>query len=321
MKAVTLGEIMLRLTPFGHKQLVQAETLEADYGGAEANVAVALAVWGEEASFVSKVPANGVGQAAVNALRRYGVDTRHILRGGERLGLYYAERGADRRAGSVVYDRAGSAFSQSVPEEYDWDAIFTGADRFHITGITPALGEGCARLAETACRKAKEHGAAVSCDVNYRSKLWGKERAAKVLERLFRYVDVCIVNENHAKELFGCTDERTLAERYGFTHVAFTYRRTKDARHNKIWAELYAGGEKVQSRAYEMEMVDRIGGGDAFAAGLVYALGHGYPLQNAVDFAEAASCLKHSVEGDQCLIGSEEIAALAAGGGSAQVRR
>ena len=249
------------------------------------------------------------------------MDTRHVLRGGERLGIYYAERGADRRAGSVVYDRAGSAFSQSVPEEYDWDAIFAGADRFHITGITPALGEGCARLAETACRKAKEHGAAVSCDVNYRSKLWGKERAAKTLEGLFRYVDVCIVNENHAQELFGCSDERTLAERYGFTHVAFTYRRTKDARHNKIWAELYAGGEKVQSREYEMEMVDRIGGGDAFAAGLVYALGHGFALQSAVDFAEAASCLKHSVEGDQCLIGAEEIAALAAGGGDAQVRR
>ncbi len=321
MKAVTLGEIMLRLMPPGFRRLLQAETFEAEYGGAEANVAVALAVWGEEAKFVSKVPANGLGQAAVNKLRRYGVDTRQILRGGDRLGIYYAERGADRRASNIVYDRMNSAFACSEAEEYDWDAVFAGADWFHITGITPALGEGCARLAETACRRAKEHGAVVSCDVNYRSKLWGEEQAAKTLEGLFRYADVCIVNENHAKELFGCTDECTLAERYGFTHVAFTCRRTQDARHNSIGGSLYANGERVQSRTYAMEMADRIGGGDAFAAGLIYALGNGFPLQKAVDFAVAASCLKHSVEGDCCLVEKEQILQLANGGDPAQVKR
>ena len=307
MKVVTLGEIMLRLTPRGFARLVQAGEFEVRYGGAEANVAAALANWGEEAVFVSKVPANELGQAAVNSLRAAGVDTRHVLRGGERLGLYYAERGADRRAGKVVYDRADSAFALSHAEEYNWDDIFEGADRFHITGITPALGRNAEAVALAACKAAKEHGAAVSLDVNYRSKLWGAAEAAKALEALFAYVDVCIVNENHAKELFGAPDERALAERYNFACVAFTYRRTQDALHNSIWGSLYAGGERVLSRRYEMEMIDRIGGGDAFAAGLLYALGHKFTLQKAVDFAEAVSCLKHSIEGDACLISLEEV--------------
>lgn len=317
MKVVTLGEIMLRLTPPGYGLLVQAGGFEARYGGAEANVAVALANWGEEAAFVSKVPANELGQAAVNSLRAYGVDTRHVLRGGGRLGVYYAERGADRRAGKVVYDRADSAFALSESSEYDWNEIFAGADWFHITGITPALGKRAEELANTACRKAKEHGVVVSCDVNYRSKLWGREQAAKALEKLFGAVDVCIVNESQAEELFGVSGEgapRALAERYGFTHVAFTYRRTKDARHNAIWGSLYANGEQVHSRVYEMEMVDRIGGGDAFAAGLLHALGHGSPLQEAADFAAAASCLKHSVEGDVCVLPEDDVINLCAGG-------
>ena len=320
MKVVTLGEIMLRLTPHGFARLVQAGEFEARYGGAEANVAAALASWGEDAAFVSKVPANELGQAAVNSLRALGVDTHYVLRGGERLGLYYAERGADRRAGKVVYDRADSAFALSRVEEYDWDGIFEGADRFHITGITPALGRNAEAVALAACKAAKEHGAVVSLDVNYRSKLWGAADAAKALEALFAYVDVCIINENHAKELFGASDERTLAERYNFACVAFTYRRTQDALHNSIWGSLYADGELVQSRRYEMEMIDRIGGGDAFAAGLLYALGHGFEPQKSVDFAEAASCFKHSVEGDVCFASAEEIAALCSGSGG-QIER
>lgn len=311
---------MLRLTPPGFQRFVQAGSFEVYYGGAEANVAAALANWGEEVAFVSKVPANELGQAAVNSLRAVGVDTRYVLRGGDRLGIYYVERGADRRAGKVVYDRAGSAFALSRAEEYDWDKIFAGADWFHFTGITPALGKNAEEVTLSACKAAKERGVTVSCDVNYRSKLWTKEHAAKTMEKLFGYADVCIVNENQAKELFGAMDERALAERYHFACVTFTYRRTQDALHNSIWGSLYAGGERVQSRRYEMEMVDRIGGGDAFAAGLLYALGHGFEPQRAVDFAEAASCFKHSVEGDVCFASAEEIAALCSGSGG-QIER
>ena len=314
MKIVTLGEIMLRLTPRGHARFVQAEGFSAFYGGAEANVAVALANWGEDAAFVSKVPAHAIGQAAVNALRRWGVDTRYILRGGERLGIYFSERGADRRSDYVVYDRANSAFAASLPEEYDWNAVFEGASLFHFTGITPALGERAAAVTEAACKAAKERGVAISCDVNYRSKLWGKEQACEVLGRLLRYADICIANENQARSLFGLSEGKEAEElfsRFGCGAVALTYRRTQDALHNRIWGELYTGGKKAVSRTYDMEMIDRIGGGDAFAAGVLYAHLHGFAPQKAVEFAEAASCLKHSIEGDACIASLEEVTELA----------
>ena len=324
MKIVTLGEIMLRLTPPGYDRFVQATSFEARYGGAEANVATALAIWGEDAAFVSKVPANEIGQAAINALRAYGVDTRGVLRGGERLGTYYSERGADSRASKVIYDRANSAFALSEEKEYDWESIFCGADWFHITGITPALGKNAEEIALSACKAAKARGVTVSCDVNYRSKLWDKEHAAKTLEKLLGYADVCIVNENQAQELFGAPEEGTaayMAEKFGFACVALTYRRTIDALHNKIWSELFIGGKSVQSPVYSMEMIDRIGGGDAFAAGLIYALGHGFAPQKAAEFAEAASCLKHSVPGDACVASLSEVEALAAGGANGRVSR
>lgn len=310
MRVVTLGEIMLRLTPPGYNRFVQANSFEVHYGGAEANVAVALAVWGEDAAFVSKVPAHEIGQAAVNALRAHGVDTLGVLRGGDRLGTYFAERGAVRRASRVIYDRANSAFALSESKEYDWDCIFDGADWFHITGITLALGKNAEEITFAACAAAKARGAKISCDVNYRSKLWNLERAKNVLEKLLGYVDVCIVNENQAKELFGAPEEETaafMAEKFGLSCVALTYRRTIDSLHNKIWSTLFMGGESVQSPVYTMDMIDRIGGGDAFAAGLVYALGHGFEPQKAVSFAEAASCLKHSVEGDFALVQLSEV--------------
>lgn len=324
MKIVTLGEIMLRLTPPGYDRFVQATSFEARYGGAEANVATALAIWGEDAAFMSKVPANEIGQAAINALRAYGVDTRGVLRGGDRLGTYYAERGADSRASKVIYDRANSAFALSEEKEYDWESIFCGADWFHITGITPALGKNAEEIALAACAAAKAHGAKISCDVNYRSKLWGVARAKEVLGKLLGYADVCIVNENQAQELFGAPEEGTaayMAEKFGFACVALTYRRTIDALHNKIWSELFIGGKSVQSPVYSMEMIDRIGGGDAFAAGLIYALGHGFAPQKAAEFAEAASCLKHSVPGDACVASLSEVEALAAGGANGRVSR
>ena len=216
----------------------------------------------------------------------------------------------------MIYDRAGSAFALSAPEEYDWDAILSGADWVHFTGITPALGPNAAAVAECACKKAKARNICISCDVNYRSKLWGVEQARAAMEKLLPYTDVCIINENQAKELFGVEGEkgaREMAEKFSLSHVAFTYRRTQDALRNKIWGELYTGGKLYRSREYAMEMVDRIGGGDAFAAGLIYSVAHGFEPQYAVDFAEAASCLKHSVEGDFCIISLEEVKSLCAG--------
>lgn len=307
---------MMRLMPPGFNRFVQADSFAVNYGGAEANVAAALAFWGEESCFVSKVPSHELGQAAVNALRSLGVDTRFVLRGGDRLGVYYAERGVDARAAKVIYDRKGSAFSLSEAKEYDWENIFAGADWFHFTGITPALGNKVAELAKKAVKEAKNHGLTVSCDVNFRSKLWSAKNAKESLGQFFEYTDICIINENHAKELFGVSGEsamREMAEKFSFRHVAFTYRRTIDARHNKIWSELYSCGNTVRSREYGMEMTDRIGGGDAFAAGLIYALRHGFAEQKAVEFAEAASCLKHSVEGDICIVTVEEIEKLCGG--------
>ena len=326
---VTLGEIMLRLTPEGNARFVQADNFRAVYGGAEANVAVGLANLGENARFVSKLPAHGIGQAAVNALRRYGVDTSCILRGGSRIGVYYLERGASQRADQVLYDRGGSAFAVSEESEYDWEAVFAGADWFHFTGITPALGENCLRIAERACREAKARGVAVSCDINYRRKLWEIGRAKPAMERLLPYADVCITNESQAAELFGISPAgengegmiAVLSRRFGCKLVALTYRRTVNANRNTIWAALGNGHSVAVSNRYEMDMVDRIGGGDAFAAGLIYACLHGLDLQKSVDFAAAASCLKHSVEGDQNLVSAEEVEQIAAGGTNGRVQR
>lgn len=318
MKVVTMGEMMMRLTPPGYSRFEQANTFDVNFGGAEANVAAALAIWGDETFFVSKVPSHEIGQAAVNSLRALGAETCFVLRGGERLGIYYAERGVDLRGGKVIYDRNKSAFSLSDANEYDWEKIFDRADWFHITGITPALGEKAQELAFMACKEAKNRNIKVSFDVNYRSKLWEMTEAKDVMEKLLGYTDVCIVNENQAHELFGVSGEKAIqefAKKYSLNQVAFTYRRTKDARHNKIWGMLYLEGKVVKSREYDMEMTDRIGGGDAFSAGLIYALGHGYEAQKAIDFAEAASCLKHSVEGDVCLVSIDEIEKVCKGQG------
>ena len=324
MKVVTLGEVMLRLTPPGYSRLLQAETFEAEYGGAEANVAVALAMWGENACFVSKIPENDIGQAAVNKLRRYGVDTGNVVRGGDRLGIYYAERGADRRASEILYDRAHSSFACSEAEEYDWDRIFEGADWFHFTGITPALGRRAERITQTACEQARKKGVRISCDVNYRSKLWSEDAARSVMETFLRQIDLCITNEYQAKELFGAPREEVaeyMRSKYSLGMIAFTYRKTFDATHNMISGAIYDGEHFYRSCEYLIEMVDRIGGGDAFAAGVLYGIGNGYALQQTVDFAAAAGCLKHSVKGDCCLIGKEQILRLANGGDPAQVRR
>lgn len=322
MKIVTLGEIMLRLSPAGAERIVQADSFCVQYGGAEANVAVALAGWGAEAFFASKVPYGEIGQSAVNALKRYDVDTKFVLRGGERLGLYYLEQGAGQRPSKVIYDRKGSAFACSAAEEYDFDALFAGADWFHLTGITPALGENVQKIAESACRAAKRAGAKISFDLNYRSSLWSKEDAKRAFDVLLGYTDVCITNESQMRDFYGIMPAareegcgyaaRFLKEKFGVGYTAFTYRKTVGTGET-VCGALSDGTASYMSDEFAVAGVERIGSGDAFAAGLIYSLCVGEPLRAAVRFAAAASCLKNTVRGDFCLLDKEEIAEFAQG--------
>lgn len=338
-KIITFGEIMLRLNPEGYLRFVQAGKMEASYAGGEANVAVSLANYGMDTAFVTKVPSHEIGQCAVNAMRTFGVDTRYMVRGGERLGLYYVEKGASQRASKVIYDRAGSALSLSKPEDYDWDTIFEGADWFHWTGITPALGGELPKICLEACRAAKKHGVKISCDLNYRKKLWTSEEAGKVMAELMPYVDVCIANEEDAKDVFGIEAEgtditagklnhdgyisvaRQLCERFGCEKVAITLRSSISANDNDWAAMLYADGEAYFSPSYHIHIVDRVGGGDSFGGGLIYALLAGKAPQDAINFAVAASCLKHTIEHDFNLVSVAEVESLAAGNATGRVQR
>lgn len=327
MRVVTFGEILLRLQPFGYKRLSQADSYEATYGGAEANVAAALAAMGENAAVVTKLPLNEIGQNAIDALRKVGVDTSLIVRGGERTGLYYCEKGASQRPSKVVYDRVGSAISLARRNEFDWKKIFDGADWFHFTGITPALSDELAEICLDAAKNAKKLGLTVSCDPNYRAKLWSKDKASRVLMNLMPFVDVCITNVPQVSDVFGTTadNERELADKliakFGFKTVAFTRRESFSASDNDYSGALYTADGFAESRTYSMRIVDRVGGGDAFAAGLIYAMTHGYDLQKAVDFAVAAAVLKHSIEGDVAYITVDEIEQLAGGDGTGRVQR
>ena len=327
MRVVTFGEIMLRLQPFGYKRLSQADSYEATYGGAEANVAAALSCMGVGAAFVTKLPKNEIGQNAIDSLRKVGVDTSHVVRGGDRTGLYYCEKGASQRPSKVVYDRAGSAISLARRNEFDWKKIFDGADWFHFTGITPALSDELAEICLDAAKNAKKLGLTVSCDPNYRAKLWSKEKASKVLMNLMPFVDVCITNVPQVLDVFGATadSERELAdkliEKFGFKTVAFTRRESISASDNVYSGALYTADNFAESRAYTMHIVDRVGGGDAFAAGLIYATEHGFDLQKSVDFAVAAAVLKHSIEGDVAYLSVGEIEQLAGGDGTGRVQR
>lgn len=327
MRVVTFGEILLRLQPFGYKRFSQADSYEATYGGAEANVAAALAAMGENAAVVTKLPLNEIGQNAIDALRKVGVDTSLIVRGGERTGLYYCEKGASQRPSKVVYDRAGSAISLARRNEFDWKKIFDGANWFHFTGITPALSDELAEICLDAAKNAKKLGLTVSCDPNYRAKLWSKDKASRVLMNLMPFVDVCITNVPQVFDVFGTTadNERELADKliakFGFKTVAFTRRESFSASDNGYSGALYTADGFAESRTYSMRIVDRVGGGDAFAAGLIYAMTHGYDLQKAVDFAVAAAVLKHSIEGDVAYITVDEIEQLAGGDGTGRVQR
>ncbi len=338
-RVITFGELMLRLAPQGYMRFVQADTYGATYGGGEANVAVSLANYGVDAAFVSKMPKHEIGQAGVNSLRKYGVDTSLITRGGERVGIYYLEKGASQRPSKVVYDRAGSAIATAEEKDFDWDKIFDGANWFHFTGITPALGDNVAAITLQAVKAAKARGITVSCDLNYRKKLWSKEKAGQVMAELCKYVDVCIANEEDAADVFGIhatgTDvtsgqvnhegykevAQKLAERFGFQKVAITLRTSISANDNKWAAMLYDGKEYYFSKQYNVHIVDRVGGGDSFGGGLIYACLQDFSAQDIIEFAVAASCLKHSIEGDYNLVSVDEVQKLAQGDGSGRVQR
>ena len=340
-KIVTFGELMLRLQPYNYERFVQCDHVEFTFGGGEANVAVSLANYGIDAAYVTKLPAHSIGQAAVNSLRRYGVDTSMIVRGGERVGIYFNEKGASQRGSVCIYDRAHSAIQQADPAEFDWDKIFDGVDWFHFTGITPALGENMVEACRRACKAAKAKGVKISCDLNYRGKLWTREQARAAMTDLCRYVDVCISNEEDAKDVFGIEAEATdiyagelnhegyksvakqLADKFGFEMVAITLRESHSAFDNGWSAMLYnvAKDEYCFSKKYNLHIIDRVGGGDSFGGGLIYSLLSGKDTQAAVEFAVAASALKHSIEGDYNLVTLAEVEKLAGGDGSGRIQR
>lgn len=338
-KIITLGEIMLRLSPVGNDRFIQSETLRVIPGGGEANVAVSLANYGHEAYFVSKLPKHEIGQMAVNALRRYGVDTSFVARGGDRVGLYYAETGASMRPSKVVYDRAHSAIAEAKLEDFDFDAIMEGAQWFHWSGITPAISDNAAELTRLACEAAKRHGVTVSVDLNFRKKLWTSEKAISVMRPLMKYVDVCIGNEEDAQLCLGFKPDadveggqtdasgyhkifEQMKQEFGFKYVVSTLRESFSATHNGWKALIYNGEEFYESRRYDiMPIIDRVGGGDSFSGGLIHGLLTKPTQGEALEFAVAASALKHTINGDFNLVTVDEVEALAAGNANGRVQR
>lgn len=339
MKVVTFGELMLRLAPEGYLRFVQSDKYEATFGGTEANVAVSLANYGVNAAFVSKLPEHEIGQCAVNSLRKFGVDTSEIVRGGARVGIYYCEKGASQRPSKVIYDRAGSSIACAEKTDFNWEKILNGADWFHFTGITPALSDNVAEITLAALKVCKSKGITVSCDLNFRKKLWSKEKAGKVMGELMQYVDYCIANEEDAKDVFGIEADNTditsgkldrngyisvakkLTDRFAFKGVAITLRESLSANDNNWSGMLYTGEKAYFSKKYAMHIVDRVGGGDSFGGGLIYSLMNGYDPQKAIEFAIAASCLKHSIEGDYNMVSLKEVETLAGGDASGRVQR
>lgn len=338
-KVVTMGEIMLRLSSPGFLRFSQSNSFDVVYGGGEANVAVSLANYGLDAYFVSKLPKHEIGQCAVEALRKQNVKTDYIARGGDRVGIYFLETGASMRPSKVVYDRANSAISEAEISDFDFDAIFKDAEWFHFTGITPALGPKAAALTEAALIAAKKHGVTVSVDLNYRKKLWTPAEAQKVMTPLMKYVDVCIGNEEDAEKVLGFKPGETnvekgelelagymdmfsrMQEKFNFKYVATSLRESYSASDNGWSALIYDGKEFYHSKKYEVRIVDRVGGGDSFASGLIYGLISGKDYKNALEFGVAASALKHTIFGDFNLVTVEEVEALVGGDASGRVQR
>ena len=340
-KIVTFGEAMMRLAPPGYQRFLQANSFDATYAGGEANVAASLAQYGYDAYFVTKLPPHEIGQACRCFLQKYGIKTDYIKMEGSRLGVYYLETGASQRASKVIYDRADSAIAKVKPGEFDWLAIFSGAEIFHITGITPALSDSAAAVSLEAVQAAKQCGLTVTCDLNFRKNLWSSAKANEVMSTLMPFVDVAIANEEDAEKVFGIKAENTevqagkindagykdvcrkLVERFGFKKVAITLRESYSASDNGWSAILYdsAMDEFFKSKKYDIHIVDRVGGGDSFGGGLIYGMLRGMDNQQTIEFAVAASCLKHTIPGDFNLVSLAEVEGLMKGDGSGRVQR
>jgi 2-dehydro-3-deoxygluconokinase len=339
---VTFGEIMLRLSPPGCQRFVQARSFDVIYGGGEANVAASLANYGVPVEFVTRLPANEIGDACLNFVRQYGVGTRHIIRGGERLGIYFLETGSAQRGSRVVYDRAGSAIATIEPDMIDWPRVFRDADWFHWTGITPAISAGAAAVCLEAVRAAREMGLTVSCDLNYRKKLWRwGRRPGEVMPELVSLCDVAVGNEEDADKVFGIKAPgadvaggrveaaayqyvcEKLAERFpNLQTIAITLRGSLSASHNRWSAVLWQEGQLYTAPKYDITpIVDRVGGGDSFCGGLIYGLRTFDDAQRVLDFAVAASCLKHTIPGDFNLVSTAEVEKLMGGDASGRVSR
>lgn len=339
-QVVVFGELLMRLQTKHNERLVQAREFEVYYTGAEANVAVALTSYGMEAHIVSSVPDNMVGQACINYIRQFGLGVDHIKRAGARLGLFYVETGAAQRASTVTYDRRGSAITELRPGDFDWEKILRGKHWFHFSGTAPALGDNVAEIVREACAAAKRLGLTVSCDLNYRKYLWSQEKANRVMTPLMEHIDVLFTNEEEAAKIFSLTAPGSdvthgridakgyeqvaiaLRERFGLTHVAVSLRESMNASANVWSGMLFDGSGFHLSRKYRIEpIVDRVGGGDAYSAGVIYGLLAGHPMQTVVEFAAAASCLKHSIHGDFNLTSMDEVLSLMNGDGSGRIQR
>lgn len=341
MKVLSFGEILLRLASPGYTKLFQKDSLDATFCGGEANVAVSLAILGQESSFITKVPNNDIGRAAINSMRYFGVNTSKVIYGGGRLGTYYLEKGASQRPSKVIYDRAYSSIALAEPEEFDWDVILDGVEWFHWTGINPALSQNVADICRQACVIAKKKGITVSCDLNYRGNLWSSAEAQETMTKLMPYVDVCVANEEDAEKVLGIKAAGTdvengkldrngykdvalqICDKYGCKYVAITLRQSYSASRNGWSGMLYDAtkGETYFSKTYDIQVVDRVGGGDSFTAGLIYALSNGLENEYAINFAVAASCLKHTMEGDYNRSTVLDIEKLISSGGNGRVQR
>lgn len=328
-KIVCFGEIMMRLNPLNKERFIQADNFAISYSGAEANVCASLANYFEDSSqiyFVSKVPANELGKSSIKTLRSQNINTEYVVQGGQRLGLYFLEEGASQRPSKVIYDRKNSSFAESSVTDYNWDIIFEDCSWFHFSGITPALSENLAEICKMACKKAKEKNIKISCDLNYRKKLWTTEKANSVMSELFKFVDVCISNEEDVQNVFGLQGSyeelaQKIIQKFSCKLVAFTLRESFSADKN-IWSSLlFSKTETFKSEKYEIQIVDRVGAGDSFSGALIYALLNDYSNQNSLEFATAASCLKHSIHGDFNQVTVDEVLSLMNGNSNGRIQR
>jgi len=339
MRVVGFGDMLLRLNPPGYLRFVQADCFNVNYTGAEANVCVALSQYGVDSHFVTKLPDNDIARCAVATLRKYGVDTGGIVWGGERIGVFYVEKGASQRPSKVIYDRKHTAIAEAKPEDFNWDKLLDGADFFHFTGITAALSDNMPIILEDAIKTAKRKKVAISCDLNYRKNLWSERKARAVMEKLINGIDLLIANEEDSEKVLGIKAENTnvetgtlhypsyvnvaqqLCEKYSIKQAAISLRRSISASDNEWSAMFYDNHQAYFSQKYNIHIVDRVGGGDSFAAGLIYGIGMNWDAQRIIEFASAASCLKQTMEMDFNLATVEEIEALMNGNSSGRIQR